>query len=470
MPTIIQIIRSELEAFKRQVVLVYNGLYAAVVHTHPSTDITDFTEAAQDAVGALVAAGTGLSYVDASPASLSATGGGTVTHTAGALTANQVVIGNGAADLKTLGTLGTTTTLLHGNAAGAPTFGAVSLTADVSGDLPFANLAQGAALSVLGVTGNATADVASIAAASDKQVLRRSGTAVAFGAVDLTSSAAVTGILPIANIATGTPNGSQFVRDDGTLATPAGAGNVSGPGTAVDGEGVLFDGTSGTLLKRATGTGVVHRTSGVDAVGDVTFAELPQIAGLSVLGVTGSSTADVAAITAANAGELLQRVGSTVVFSDIGFTKTALAASTDSDSDNTLHNDPELLIAIGANEVGIFDVFIGFTTGTSTTPDAQVAFTIPSGATMTWGMTSLATGATTATPGTMLGTTAAATGVGVGVLSTATIPISIARYYGTVRNGATPGNLQLQWAQNTTTGGTPTVRQINSWIRYTRIS
>ncbi|MBI2968050.1 MAG: hypothetical protein HYY40_09580 [Bacteroidetes bacterium] len=34
---------------------------------------------------------------------------------------------------------GTTTTLLHGNAAGAPTFGAVSLTADVTGVLPFAN-------------------------------------------------------------------------------------------------------------------------------------------------------------------------------------------------------------------------------------------------------------------------------------------------------------------------------------------
>ena len=34
---------------------------------------------------------------------------------------------------------GTTTTVLHGNASGAPTFGAVSLTADVSGTLPVAN-------------------------------------------------------------------------------------------------------------------------------------------------------------------------------------------------------------------------------------------------------------------------------------------------------------------------------------------
>lgn len=57
-------------------------------------------------------------------------GSGTVTNTAGALTVNQLIIGNAGNDLKILGVLGTTTTLLHGNAAGAPTFGAV-----VSADL-----------------------------------------------------------------------------------------------------------------------------------------------------------------------------------------------------------------------------------------------------------------------------------------------------------------------------------------------
>ena len=39
---------------------------------------------------------------------------------------------------------GTSTTVLHGNASGAPTFGAVSLTADVSGTLPVANGGTGA--------------------------------------------------------------------------------------------------------------------------------------------------------------------------------------------------------------------------------------------------------------------------------------------------------------------------------------
>lgn len=69
----------------------------------------------------------------------SAVGGGTVTHTAGALTASRLMIGAGGNDANILGSLGTTTTVLHGNAAGAPTFGSVNLTTDISSILPIAN-------------------------------------------------------------------------------------------------------------------------------------------------------------------------------------------------------------------------------------------------------------------------------------------------------------------------------------------
>jgi hypothetical protein len=97
------------------------------------------------------------------------------------LTANQIVIGKGAGFTPTvLGSLGTTTTVLHGNAAGAPTFGSIvnsditnstiDLTTKVTGTLPVANggtgqstnLVQGGILygsstTAAGVTGAGTA-------------------------------------------------------------------------------------------------------------------------------------------------------------------------------------------------------------------------------------------------------------------------------------------------------------------------
>lgn len=69
--------------------------------------------------------------------------------------------------------------------------------------MPFSNLTQIAGLSVLGVTGSSTADVAAITAGSDFQVFRRSGSNVAFGQVNLASSNAVTGTLPSGNGGTG---------------------------------------------------------------------------------------------------------------------------------------------------------------------------------------------------------------------------------------------------------------------------
>lgn len=65
-------------------------------------------------------------------------GTGTVTAS-GTLTSNRIMLGAGTTVVTALGSLGTITTILHGNAAGAPTFAAVSLTADVSGILPLAN-------------------------------------------------------------------------------------------------------------------------------------------------------------------------------------------------------------------------------------------------------------------------------------------------------------------------------------------
>lgn len=78
---------------------------------------------------------------------------------------------------------GTTTTVLHGNAAGNPSWSAVSLTADVSGDLPFANIAQIADNSILGNFTGGVADIqvlTSITSANLLQILsNETGTGVA---------------------------------------------------------------------------------------------------------------------------------------------------------------------------------------------------------------------------------------------------------------------------------------------------
>lgn len=123
----------------------------------------------------------------------------------------------------------------------------VALATDISGDLPFANLTQGSALSVLGVTGNSTADFASIAAASDHQVLRRSGTALTFGAVNLAQSAAVTGRLAYANIVAA------------TAARLLGASAAGDWGEIVLGTNLSF---SGSTLNAASGTNNPGGTTG----------------------------------------------------------------------------------------------------------------------------------------------------------------------------------------------------------------
>lgn len=102
--------------------------------------------------------------------------------------------------------------------------------------LGFSNLAQGSGLSVLGVTGGSTADVASIAAGTDHQVLRRSGSAVAFGAVALDQPAAVSGQLPVANGGTGAATLTGYVTGNGTSAFTA---SSTIPNTDITGLGTM---------------------------------------------------------------------------------------------------------------------------------------------------------------------------------------------------------------------------------------
>jgi hypothetical protein len=83
------------------------------------------------------------------------------------LTQYGVVIGGGAGVAPTSTAAGTSTTVLHGNASGTPTFGAVSLTADVSGTLPNTSggTGQSSAFTQYGVTYASTTSVLATTAA-----------------------------------------------------------------------------------------------------------------------------------------------------------------------------------------------------------------------------------------------------------------------------------------------------------------
>jgi hypothetical protein len=72
-----------------------------------------------------------------------------------------------------------------------------------AGSISRATLVDGVALSVIGRSTDSAGAVADIAAASDHQVLRRSGSEIGFGAVALDQSAAVTGLLALTNGGTG---------------------------------------------------------------------------------------------------------------------------------------------------------------------------------------------------------------------------------------------------------------------------
>lgn len=156
----------------------------------------------------------------------------------------------------------------------------------------YAKFQQVAALSILGNSTNALANAAAITAGSDYQIMRRSGTAIAFGSIDLSQSAAV--------------------------------------------------GTS-----------------------RLAYANITQLAGLSVLGVTGTSTANVAAITGtANQVLVVNGAGTSLAFGQVNLSSpnavSGTLASAKGGTDNNTYAVGDLLYASATTTLSkLADVAVG---------------------------------------------------------------------------------------------------------------
>jgi hypothetical protein len=167
------------------------------------------------------------------------------------LVANQIMLGGGAGVAPaTLGSLGTATTVLHGNASGPPTFGSVALGSDVSGTLQASNFPA--------LTGDVTTTVGSLATTlANAPVIAKVLTGFTSGAGTVTAADSILSALQKIN-------GNDALK--APLASPTLAGTPTAP-TASPGTNTTQ--LASTAFVQAAVTGSV---SGVASINGATGA------------------------------------------------------------------------------------------------------------------------------------------------------------------------------------------------------
>lgn len=232
--------------------------------------------------------GTALPVANGGTGLTSGTSGGVIGYTASGtlassvlLTNHALVLGAGAGATPTpMGSLGTTTTVLHGNAAGAPTFAAIDVAADITGVVPVANggtaLSSGTSGGILAFT--ASGVLASSGALIANQLIKGGGAGVApstltagsqyqplvmgaanpgYAALDLTQTAATTGALLIAR---GGTNSAASLNNNRVMQSSGGAIVEA---SAITASRALASDSNGIPVAATTTTTELNYVSGV---------------------------------------------------------------------------------------------------------------------------------------------------------------------------------------------------------------
>lgn len=271
--------------------------------------------------------------------------GATTLASSGLLTNHALLVGGGAGATPTaVGSLGSTTTLLHGNASGDPTFSAVSLTADVSGTLPIAS----------GGTGQTSASAA-ITALSPQSTKG-----------DLLAYSSLPARLPV-----GSDNQVLIADSSQTVGLRwvtqgTGTGNVIGPVSSTDKAIARWNGTGGTTIQDSGIT--ISDTSVVDGAllkdstslfvddGDNTKKLAFQVSGVAT-GTTRTVTMPNANVDLGNLTNSNISASAAIAYSKLASMSTgqALIGNAGTPTATTLSGDVTVgatgVTAIGANKV-----------------------------------------------------------------------------------------------------------------------
>ncbi len=263
---------------------------------------------------------------------------------------------------------GTTTTILHGNAGGNPSWSQVDLTADVTGTLPVTN--GGTGLTTFGGTNTmlytSAANTLSSIATANNGVLITSNT----GVPSISSTlpiATQTNITELGTITTGTWNGTTIaVANGGTGLTTFGGTNTLLYTSAANTLSDIATANNGVLITSAAGVPSISSTIPVATQTNIT--ELGTITTGTWTGTTIAVAHGGTGLAAYTTGSLLDASAATTIgqINDVAagsYLRSAGAGSVPAWSTLTLPNAAtkgDIMYASGANAVGsLTDVAVG---------------------------------------------------------------------------------------------------------------